>query len=62
MAACDYVSAKAEISYVAKEQEREFYEVRSFLNEEKNEIVEIYSKKGYTMEDCVRLADLFATH
>ena len=62
MAACDYVSAKAEISYVATEEERELYEVRNFLSEEKDEIVELYSNKGYEKEDCVRLADLFATH
>lgn len=62
MAACDYVSAKAEISYVAKEEERELYEVRNYLEEEKAEIVEIYGQKGYSAEDCSRLADLFATH
>jgi hypothetical protein len=36
--------------------------VRNFLSEEKDEIVELYSSKGYANEDCVRLADLFATH
>ena len=38
------------------------YEVRNCLSEEKDEIVELYSNKGYAKEDCVRLADLFATH
>lgn len=47
MACCDYVSAKAEIAYIKKQEDRELYEVRNMLEEEKAEIIEIYKEKGY---------------
>lgn len=47
MACCDYVSAKAEIAYIKKQEDRELYEVRNMLEQEKAEIIEIYKEKGY---------------
>ena len=62
MACCDYVSAKAEIAYIEKEEERELYEVKHMLNEEKKQIIKIYENKGYCYKDCLRLAELYSTN
>ena len=58
----DYLSALAEIKYIKSEEDREFYEVEHLLNDEKKEIIDIYLKKGFTIEDSNRVADLYATN
>ena len=58
----DYLSALAEIKYIKSEEDREFYEVEHLLNDEKKEIIDIYLKKGFTIEDSNRIADLYATN
>ena len=39
----DYLSGKAEVDYIAKEKERELEEIKHLLDEEKQEIIEIYT-------------------
>ena len=58
----DYLSARAEIQYIKSEEARELYEVEHLLNDEKKEIIDIYLEKGYTIDDCNRIADLLATN
>ena len=58
----DYLSARAEIQYIKAEEARELYEVEHLLNDEKKEIIDIYLEKGYTKDDCNRIADLLATN
>ena len=58
----DYLSARAEIQYIKSEEARELYEVEHLLNDEKKEIIDIYLDKGFTIDDCNRIADLIATN
>ena len=58
----DYLSARAEITYIKAEEERERYEVRNLVNDEKKEIIDIYTEKGFSIDDCARIADLIATN
>ena len=58
----DYLSAKAEIEYIKAEEERERYEVQHLLNDEKKEIIDIYTEKGFSIDDCARIADLISTN
>ena len=43
----DYLSAKAEKEFIRTEEQRQFWEVEHRLEDEKLQIVEIYTKKGY---------------
>ena len=58
----DYLSARAEIEFIKTEEERERYEVRNVINDEKKEIIDIYTEKGFSIDDCARIADLLATN
>ena len=58
----DYLSARAEIDFIKAEEERERYEVRNVINDEKKEIIDIYTEKGFSIDDCARIADLLATN
>jgi len=58
----DYLSARAEIEFIKAEEERERYEVRNVINDEKKEIIDIYTEKGFSIDDCARIADLLATN
>jgi len=58
----DYLSARAEIEYIKAEKARELYEVEHLLNDEKKEIIDIYTEKGFSIDDSARIADLLATN
>jgi vacuolar iron transporter family protein len=38
------------------------YEVEHMLNDEKKEIIDIYQEKGFSIDDCARIADLISTN
>lgn len=44
----DYLSAKAEKEFIKAEEKREYWEVEHKLEEEKREVIEIYTDKGYS--------------
>lgn len=46
----DYLSAKAEKEFILAEQKRELWEVHNKPEDEKQEVMEIYTDKGYSVE------------
>ena len=58
----DYLSALAEIQFIKSEEQREYYEVEHLKEDEIKEIIDIYLKKGFTIEDAHRLAELYSTN
>jgi VIT1/CCC1 family predicted Fe2+/Mn2+ transporter len=58
----DYLSAKAEIDFIKSEEEREEYEVDHLLEDEKKEIIDIYTDKGFSLEDAHRISVLYSTN
>jgi DNA damage-binding protein 1 len=49
----DYLSEKAENEYVAREQDREEWEMDNFLEGELSEMADIYVSKGFSRPDAV---------
>lgn len=43
----DYLSARAEKEFILAEEKREFWEVQHKLEDEKKEVMEIYTEKNY---------------
>ncbi len=60
MAVGDYLSTKSEKEYQRAEREREEWEFDSFIAGEKKEMFEIYTSKGYSLEDAKKIVDLLA--
>ncbi|KAF8822630.1 putative integral membrane protein [Cardiosporidium cionae] len=55
----EYVSATAETAFVKAEREREEWEVENCPTEEKDEMIEIYTKKyHFTFDDAQKLVDI----
>jgi VIT1/CCC1 family predicted Fe2+/Mn2+ transporter len=48
----DYLSGKAEKEFILQEEQRELWEVENKLEDEKNEVVEIYQQNSYTLEQA----------
>jgi VIT1/CCC1 family predicted Fe2+/Mn2+ transporter len=48
----DYLSGKAEKEFILQEEQRELWEVEHKLEDEKNEVVEIYQENNYTLEQA----------
>jgi len=49
----DYLSEKAEMDYVAKEQKREAWEMKNYLQGEIDEMADIYVSKGFKKDDAL---------
>ena len=58
LAVGDYLSTKAEQEYQKKEREREEWELTQYPKGEKNEMIEIYTKKGYSKADANKIITL----
>eukprot|EP00457_Paulinella_chromatophora_P014616 gb/GEZN01015069.1/.p1 GENE.gb/GEZN01015069.1/~~gb/GEZN01015069.1/.p1 ORF type:complete len:273 (+),score=41.33 gb/GEZN01015069.1/:28-846(+) len=58
----DYISEKAEGEYVSSEQKRERREVELHMEGEKEEMREIYRKRGMPEADCVELIEIFSRY
>jgi len=51
----DYLSERAENDYVAKEQEREQWEMENYLEGEISEMADIYVSKGFSRPDALEI-------
>eukprot|EP01125_Pyxidicula_operculata_P009441 TRINITY_DN3112_c0_g1_i1.p1 TRINITY_DN3112_c0_g1~~TRINITY_DN3112_c0_g1_i1.p1 ORF type:complete len:306 (+),score=90.52 TRINITY_DN3112_c0_g1_i1:72-989(+) len=56
----DYISTKAELEHTKAEQEREEWEMKNNMDGEKQEMVELYTKKGLSEKEATALVDLLA--
>lgn len=55
-----YLSMKSEKEYYKKERERESWETENYLEGEKNEMIAIYKKRGYSEQDAEKLVEIHA--
>ncbi len=60
MAVGDFLSTRAENEYNQAERDRERWEVQVYPEGEKQEMVEIYTAKGYEEQDARQIVDLLA--
>jgi VIT1/CCC1 family predicted Fe2+/Mn2+ transporter len=60
MATGSFLSLRSEREYYRKEKSREAWEVEHFPDGEKQELVEIYRKQGYTEPESRQLVDLIS--
>jgi len=58
----DYLSEKAEHDYVRSEKKREEWELTNYEEGEKQEMVEIYEKKGMPKEDAIELIEIYSKY
>lgn len=58
----DYLSEKAEKDYVMSEQNRERREVENHLEGEKEEVREIYRKRGMPEDEAIELVEIFSKY
>lgn len=58
----DALSTKAEAEFIMKEREREYWEFDNYPEGEKDEMVELYVKRGMSVEDATRVIELMADH
>lgn len=58
----DYLSSKAEIDYALTERRRELWETENYLEGEKSEMIEIYQKKGLTLQDATTIIDVMSKY
>jgi len=56
----DYLSTKAENEYKRAEREREMWEVENFPDGEKQEMIELYTKKGLSHEDANTIVNIIS--
>ncbi len=56
----DYLSTKAENEYKRAEREREMWEVENFPDGEKQEMIELYTKKGLSNEDANTIVNIIS--
>jgi len=54
----DFISSKAEYDHVMAERKRETWEIQNCLDIEKKEMVDIYIKKGLSLEQATEVIDL----
>ncbi|MDF1825389.1 MAG: VIT1/CCC1 transporter family protein [Verrucomicrobiales bacterium] len=62
MAFGDFLSTRAEQQYHASERRREEWELESYPEGEKQELVEIYQEKGLSEEDATTLVEILEKH
>jgi len=60
MAVGDYLSSKAEKDFYYTEKERENWEARNYPEGEKQEMIQIYMKKGLSRQDAQRLVNIIS--
>lgn len=60
MAIGDYLSTKAEREYHQAERRRETWELKTYPEGEKKEMMEIYQAKGYTKEESQKIVELMS--
>jgi len=58
MAVGDYVSTKAETDHLKAERKREQWEMENCLDMEKQEMVDIYQRKGLSQDEAVEVVNL----
>ncbi|MES1909515.1 MAG: hypothetical protein MHM6MM_002241 [Cercozoa sp. M6MM] len=58
----DYLSSQAEKDYAVAERQREAWELENFPEGEKQEMVQIYTSKGFSEEDARNIIDTMAQH
>jgi VIT1/CCC1 family predicted Fe2+/Mn2+ transporter len=56
----DYLSTKSEQEYQASEREREEWEFENYPQGEKDELIEIYERKGYTNKEAKQLVTILS--
>jgi VIT1/CCC1 family predicted Fe2+/Mn2+ transporter len=60
MAVGDFLSTRAEQEYNTSEKNRESWEVDVYPEGEKQELVDLYTTKGYSKEDAQKMVDIIA--
>ncbi len=60
MAVGDYLSSKAQRDFYYSEKERESWEAKNYLRGEKEEMIEIYMKRGLSKSDAQRLVNIIS--
>lgn len=60
MALGDYLGTKSELAFRKKEHDRELWEVRNNLEEEKQEMIDIYREQGMNEEDAKKVIEVLA--
>eukprot|EP01125_Pyxidicula_operculata_P009796 TRINITY_DN3219_c0_g1_i1.p1 TRINITY_DN3219_c0_g1~~TRINITY_DN3219_c0_g1_i1.p1 ORF type:complete len:376 (+),score=89.39 TRINITY_DN3219_c0_g1_i1:81-1208(+) len=60
MGLCDFISSKAEADYVKFEQRREVWEYENNPEDEKNEMIELYMKKGLDEDQAKELVKVLS--
>jgi len=58
----DFLSSTAEQEYVDKEREREKWECENYLDGEKNEMIELWVKKGLSVDEATTVINILAPH
>jgi len=58
----DYLSSKAQVEYEKGERDRELWECDNNLEAEKQEMIDIYQKRGMSNEDAVQVVELLSKH
>ncbi len=56
----DYISSKAEDDVIVGERKREEWEIENYLQGEKQEMVDLYTKRGLSRSDAVTVVDILA--
>ena len=62
MAIGDYLSTKSETEYDVSERERETWEFRNYPKGEKQEMITIYTNKGYSVKDAEKIVSIMSTN
>ncbi|NCN86324.1 hypothetical protein GW932_00680 [archaeon] len=60
MAVGDYLSTKSEKEYYDLERERETWEVKNYPKGERDEMLEVYTKKGYSQKEANKLVNILS--
>ena len=60
MAVGDYLSSKAQRDFYYSEKERELWEAKNYPKGEKEEMIEIYTKRGLSKSDAQKLVNIIS--
>jgi hypothetical protein len=58
----DYLSSKAEVDFHKAERDREEWEIDNSLEGEKQEMIDLYTKRGLPPQDAVDMVNLMSKH
>lgn len=56
----EYLSSESEREYYNNEKKREYWECNNYLEGEKLEMIEIYKKKGISLEDATQVVNILS--